>query len=43
MNKSRIVIIAVLLLLLFYCHTSYYRIEPEYMDYTTEAYNQRAE
>ncbi len=42
MNKSRIVIIAVLLLLI--CSIATLRItglEPEYMDYTTEAYNQR--
>ena len=42
MNKLRIGIIAVLLLLI--CSIATLRItglEPEYMDYTTEAYNQR--
>jgi len=42
MNKLRIVIIAALLLLI--CSIATLRVtglEPEYMDYTTEAYNQR--
>ena len=42
MNKLRIAIIAVLLLLI--CSIATLRVtglEPEYMDYTTEAYNQR--
>ena len=42
MNKLRIAIIAVLLLLIFSIATLRVTgLEPEYMDYTTEAYNQR--